>query len=40
MLTQIKSDSRRLKPPGRFPLSTKVTEFPTYRVVYMRQRLE
>ena len=25
-------DSRRLKPPGRFPLGTKVAEFPTYRV--------
>ena len=28
-------DSRRLKPPGRFPLRTKVSEFPTYRAIFM-----
>ena len=28
-------DSRRLKPPGRFPLGTKVAEFPTYRISFM-----
>ena len=28
-------DSRRLKPPGRFPLRTKVSEFPTYRATFM-----
>ena len=27
-------DSRRLKPPGRFPLGTKVAEFPTYHISF------
>ena len=30
-------DSRRLKPPGRFPLGTKVAEFPTYRISFMKK---